>query len=198
MPTGKKIFVSTQNQGKLKEIRSILGTGEFEFISVQTIDGFPDIEETGTSFEENAIIKAEESFKLTGIPSLADDSGLSVDCLDGAPGVYSARYAGENADDEVNLQKVLSEIKNFSPPYKARYVCVLAFYDGERLITTRGECEGELIMEKRGNNGFGYDPIFVPEGFNKTMAELNPEIKNKLSHRFKALEKMKEHFLHEY
>ncbi|MBN8544537.1 MAG: RdgB/HAM1 family non-canonical purine NTP pyrophosphatase [Ignavibacteria bacterium] len=195
MPTGKKIFVSTQNQGKLKEIRSILGTGEFEFISVQTIDGFPDIEETGTSFEENAIIKAEESFKLTGIPSLADDSGLSVDCLDGAPGVYSARYAGENADDEGNLQKVLSEIKNFSPPYKARYVCVLAFYDGERLITTRGECEGELIMEKRGNNGFGYDPIFVPEGFNKTMAELNPEIKNKLSHRFKALEKMKEALL---
>lgn len=195
MPTGKKIFVSTQNQGKLKEIRSILGTGEFEFISVQTIDGFPDIEETGTSFEENAIIKAEESFKLTGIPSLADDSGLSVDCLDGAPGVYSARYAGENADDEGNLQKVLREIKNFSPPYKARYVCVLAFYDGERLITTRGECEGELIMEKRGNNGFGYDPIFVPEGFNKTMAELNPEIKNKLSHRFKALEKMKEALL---
>jgi len=195
MPTGKKIFVSTQNKGKLKEIRSILGTGDFEFISVHTIDGFPDIEETGTSFEENAIIKAEESYKLTGIPSLADDSGLSVDCLDGAPGVYSARYAGENADDEGNLQKVLSKIKNFSPPYKARYVCVLAFYDGERLITTRGECKGELIMEKRGNNGFGYDPIFVPEGFNKTMAELNPEIKNKLSHRFKALEKMKEALL---
>lgn len=192
MPTGKKIFVSTQNKGKLKEIRSILGTGDFEFISVHTIDGFPDIEETGTSFEENAIIKAEESYKLTGIPSLADDSGLSVDCLDGAPGVYSARYAGENADDEENLRKVLGEIKNFLPPYKARYVCVLAFYDGEKLITTRGECEGELIMEKRGSNGFGYDPIFVPEGFIETMAELNMETKNKLSHRFKALEKMKE------
>ncbi|MCA0388257.1 MAG: RdgB/HAM1 family non-canonical purine NTP pyrophosphatase [Bacteroidetes bacterium] len=192
MPTGKKIFVSTQNKGKLKEIRSILGTGDFEFISVHTIDGFPDIEETGTSFEENAIIKAEESYKLTGIPSLADDSGLSVDCLDGAPGVYSARYAGENADDEENLRKVLGEIKNFPPPYKARYVCVLAFYDGEKLITTRGECEGELIMEKRGSNGFGYDPIFVPEGFIETMAELNMETKNKLSHRFKALEKMKE------
>jgi len=188
----KKILVSTRNKGKLKEIFLILGSAGSEFISLDEMENFPEIEETGTSFEENAIIKAVESFKLTGLPVVADDSGLSIECLGGAPGVFSARYSGENANDESNINKVLGEISVFAPPYKAKYVCVIAFYDGNKLLTTSGECHGEIITERRGDNGFGYDPVFIPDGFSKTMAELDPEVKNKLSHRFKALEKMKE------
>jgi XTP/dITP diphosphohydrolase len=188
----KKILVSTKNRGKLIEIRDILGVEEFVLIPLDSIRSFPDIPETGTSFEENAIIKAKESFKLTGIPALADDSGLWVDCLNGAPGVYSARYAGENCSDEANLQKVLSEIKIHTSPYLAKYICAIAFYDGKETIVTVGECNGELITEKKGYNGFGYDPIFIPKGFTKTMAELEREIKNKFSHRYKAIDKMKE------
>jgi len=174
------------------EIRSILGSDDFELIPSDQIRSYPDIPETGTTFEENAIIKAKESFKLTGIPALADDSGLAVDCIGGRPGINSARYAGEDAADDDNNRKVLHEIAGFDPPYTARYVCVLAFYDGNSLITTQGECEGELITEPRGTRGFGYDPLFVPAGYTKTMAELDPEVKNKLSHRYKAIEKMKD------
>ncbi len=192
MAIRKKILLATKNRGKLKEIRAILGTDYFEFIPVDTIRMFPEIPETGTTFEENAIIKAKESFKLTGIPALADDSGLWVDCLEGRPGVYSARYAGENASDDENTNKVLKEIKAFSPPYTAKYVCVLAYYDGKQTIITEGECSGEIILEKKGVNGFGYDPVFKPTGYDETMAELSSDIKNKLSHRFKAVEKMKE------
>lgn len=192
MPQRKKILVATKNRGKLVEIRSILGSEDFEIIPSDMISSYPDIPETGTTFEENAIIKARESFKLTGIPAMADDSGLVVDCLSGRPGVYSARYAGEEAADADNTRKVLHEINDFQPPYTARYVCVMAFYDGNELITTQGECEGEIITEPRGTNGFGYDPVFVPAGYTETMAELDPEIKNRLSHRYKAIEKMKE------
>jgi len=192
MAIRKKILLATKNRGKLIEMRTILGTDHFELIPVDTIRMFPDIPETGDTFEENAIIKAKESFKLTGIPALADDSGLWVDCLEGRPGVYSARYAGEDASDDDNTDKVLEEIKAFSPPYTAKYVCALAYYDGKEIITTEGECNGELILERKGTNGFGYDPVFIPTGYKKTMAELDPETKNKLSHRFKAVEKMKE------
>lgn len=192
MPQRKKILVATKNHGKMVEIRSILGIDNFELIPSDMIRSYPDIPETGTTFEENAIIKARESFKLTGIPAMADDSGLAVDCLGGRPGVFSARYAGEDAADDDNTRKVLHEIMKFSPPYTARYVCVMAFYDGNELITTQGECEGEIITEPRGSNGFGYDPVFVPAGYTETMAELDPGIKNKLSHRYKAIEKMKE------
>lgn len=192
MPQRKKILVATKNRGKMVEIRSILGIDNFELIPSDMIRSYPDIPETGTTFEENAIIKARESFKLTGIPAMADDSGLAVDCLNGRPGVYSARYAGEEAADDDNTRKVLHEIRDLPPPYTARYVCVMAFYDGNELITTQGECEGEIITEPRGSNGFGYDPVFVPAGYTETMAELDPEIKNRLSHRYKAIEKMKE------
>lgn len=192
MPQRKKILVATKNHGKMVEIRSILGIDNFELIPSDMIRSYPDIPETGTTFEENAIIKARESFKLTGIPAMADDSGLVVDCLNGRPGIFSARYAGEEAADDDNTRKVLHEVMEFPPPYTARYVCVMAFYDGNELITTQGECEGEIITEPRGSNGFGYDPVFVPAGYNETMAELDPEIKNRLSHRYKAIEKMKE------
>lgn len=192
MAIRKKILLATKNRGKLVEIRAILGTDYFEFIPVDTIRMFPEIPETGTTFTDNAIIKAKESFKLTGIPALADDSGLWIDCLEGRPGVYSARYAGEDASDDENTDKVLAEIAEFPPPYTAKYVCVLAYYDGKSVITTEGECSGEIILEKRGTNGFGYDPVFKPTGYDDTMAELNPDTKNKLSHRFKAIEKMKE------
>lgn len=192
MPHRKKILVATKNRGKMVEIRSILGSDDFELIPSDQIRSYPDIPETGTTFEENAIIKARESFKLTGIPALADDSGLTVDCLGGRPGVYSARYAGEDSDDSDNNRKLLYELNEFTPPFTARYICVMAFYDGSDIITTRGECEGELIREPRGTNGFGYDPLFVPAGYELTMAELDPEVKNKLSHRFKAIAKMKD------
>lgn len=188
-----KIFIATKNQKKLAELERILIPMGFDVLSQKDFpEDFPEPIEDGSTFEENAIIKAKDGLKNTGLISVADDSGLCVDYLDGAPGIYSARYSGEHGDDESNNQKLLKEL--YSVPMEnrtARYVAAIAcvFSDG-RYFTVRGECEGKIAFEPHGNGGFGYDPYFFSElGF---MAELTPEQKDSISHRGKALKLFKE------
>ena len=160
-------------------------------LSLVDINDDMDVPETGSTFEENAVIKAEAWFKKTGIITIADDSGLEVDALGGAPGVRSARYAGETADDAQNNKKLLNKLKD-TPLEKriARFRCVmaLAMFDGTK--TFDGVVEGRLALEPAGTSGFGYDPLFIPDGYDKTFAELGADVKNSLSHRARALEKV--------
>ena len=187
------VYVATTNQGKLKEIRELF---DEENITVNSLfDSFPDaddVEETGSTFEENAILKAETYSNTYQVPVLADDSGLEVYALNGEPGVYSARYAGEGKDDQANMEKVLDKLSGkVGSDRAAAFVCVLAFAQpNEQTITTEGCCEGELLTEQKGDQGFGYDPIFQPSGYSQSFAELGKEVKNKISHRRRALEKM--------
>ena len=188
-----KIFIATKNQKKLCELERILIPMGFEVLSEKDLsETFPDVEENGTTFEENAIIKASAGLKNTGYISVADDSGICVDYLGGAPGIYSARYSGEHGDDDSNNQKLLSELKDVPLENRtARYVAAIAcvFPDG-RTFTVRGECEGKIGFEPKGNNGFGYDPYFISEL--GVMAELTSEQKDSISHRGKALKLFKE------
>ena len=154
-----------------------------------------EIEETGSTFEENALIKAKQVFERFKLPTIADDSGLVVDQLNGAPGIYSSRYAGEDGNDSANNEKLLRELKSYPHPHIAKFVCAAVHYDGEETITSEGEIKGRIIDEERGTNGFGYDPLFVPENYNKTSAELDPGIKNKISHRYHAFIKLKNQIL---
>lgn len=178
----------------MKDFKSLFEPLGIEVISLldltEPIDNIP---ETGVTFEENAAIKAEAIADKYKIPVIADDSGIEIDTLNGAPGVYSARYAGEDKDDKANLEKVLLEMRGISEPERSgRFVCVLALAQpGKQTIFTRGECEGTIGEQAIGKNGFGYDPIFYPIGSTKTMAEMTPEEKNLISHRRKALDKMK-------
>ncbi len=162
-------------------------------ITLVTLDeaGFGDLEiiEDGDTFEANAIKKAVTVMQATGLPSISDDSGLCVDALNGAPGIYTARFAGEDATDDQNIAKLLSQLDGVDMPERtARFVCVIAVaVPGKEPVTFRGECEGKILTEKRGMGGFGYDPIFYVEEYGKAMAELAPEIKNSISHRSRAL-----------
>ena len=188
-----KIFIATKNQKKLCELNRILAPMGFEVLSQKDFsDEFPEPVEDGTTFEENAIIKAKDGLKNTGLISVADDSGICVDYLDGAPGIYSARYSGEHGNDDSNNQKLLCELDGVPMEKRtARYVAAIAcvFPDG-RQFTVRGECEGKIALEPRGTGGFGYDPYFISElGY---MAELTPEQKDSISHRGKALRLFKE------
>ena len=186
--------MATRNAHKTREIQHILGSG----FSVRDLRAYPQISEiieTGTSFEENAKLKAlGVSTKLPGLV-IADDSGLEVDALDGAPGIHSARYAGANATDTEKIDKLLEELarvraKNDSR--RARFHCLLALArNGEVLGVFEGTAEGEITERPRGSRGFGYDPIFVPKGFERTFGELGPAEKNQLSHRARALEKLR-------
>lgn len=175
----KKILLATSNPGKLREVKNILP--EFDFVLVADA-GVMLPEETGLTFEENAMLKSEAGYIQSGIPTLAEDSGLVVDALDGRPGIYSARYAG---NDEENLQKVLLEMKGISNR-QARFACVASFTDESGTHTFRGELEGCIAQEKKGNGGFGYDPIFLFDGV-RTTAEITAEEKDSISHRGKAL-----------
>lgn len=190
----KKIIFATTNEGKMKEIRMILGDLDVELLSLKDAGIQADIEENGTTFEENAMIKAKAICELTGEMVLADDSGLEVDYMDKAPGVYSARFLGEDTPYSVKNKEILNRLKDaVGEERSARFVCVIAaaFPDG-KVITTRGTVEGLIGMEEKGNNGFGYDPLlYVPE-YGMTTGEMDPELKNKISHRGKALELMKE------
>ena len=190
------MILATRNEHKVRELAEILpGTG------LRALPAEVELPpETGTSFEENALIKARAAHEATGETVIADDSGLEVDALQGKPGVYSARYAGESASDGENLEKVLADLAGASEDPggsgTARYVCVIALIDdaGEQLF--RGTCEGRLIQEPRGDGGFGYDPAFVPEATGadqRTMAELSPEEKNLISHRGAAARLLAEH-----
>ena len=187
-----KLIVATGNQGKLREIREILeGT---EVLGLHDLALDVEIVEDGDTFTANAQKKAETICELMHLPVLADDSGLEVEALNGRPGVYSARFAGEDASDADNISKLLQEM-NETPDNQrqARFVCVmcLAMPDGS-LHTTRGEVKGEILREMRGENGFGYDPLFYIREYGKTFAELSAEEKNAISHRGKALLRMKE------
>ncbi len=187
----QRIIFASGNEGKVEEVRHIMSDLNLQILSLSDIDFTGSIQETGSTFEENAKIKAEEIFKKYMLPTIADDSGLVVEQLKGEPGIYSARYAGENADDKKNNQKLIGKLKMFNKPHKAKFVCAAVYFDGKNYNAALGEIKGEVIYDERGTNGFGYDPIFVPNGFNKTMAELEPEIKNKISHRFNAFSKLK-------
>lgn len=188
-----KIFIATKNAKKLSELERILTPMGFDVLSQKDFSKkFPEPIEDGTTFEENAVIKARDGLKNTGLISVADDSGICVDYLGGAPGIYSARYSGEHGDDESNNQKLLCELKSVPIEKRtARYVAAIAcvFPDG-RHFTVRGECEGKIGFEPIGTGGFGYDPYFISEL--GPMAELSPEQKDSISHRGKALRLFKE------
>lgn len=195
METQTKIIVATGNEGKMAEIRQILGSENIIFSSLKD-EGLLDIEiiEDGKTFEENAIIKARKICDITGKMVLADDSGLEVDYLDKAPGIYSARYMGEDTPYSVKNQHIIDQLEGVEEEKRsARFVCVIAcaFPDG-RNITTRGVIEGRIGYEEKGTNGFGYDPIFYVPELGCTTSELSPEAKNKISHRGRALTAMYE------
>ena len=190
-----KILLATGNRKKAVEIVAILREGEGSVTEIATLADFPDLPEAvedGETFLENARKKAHPAAKETGLPTLGEDSGLVVDALEGAPGIYSARYAGEDAADGDNSRKLLEEMRGVpSGKRTARYCCVavLAWPDG-REVTAEGSCEGEIALEPRGDGGFGYDPVFLlADG--RMMAELAPEEKDAISHRGRALRKLR-------
>lgn len=188
-----KIVVASGNKGKLAEIRDILKGHPVDLIPMSDIwDPVPDIEENGTTFFENAFIKAEYVFKKSGLWALADDSGLEVDSLNGEPGVYSARYAGTQGDNEANNALLLSKLTGVPQHLRtARFRCVMVLKTGiSSYITTEGTCEGTIGFELKGEKGFGYDPLFIPAHETLTFAELTSEIKNDISHRGKALSQL--------
>ncbi|MDS4031356.1 MAG: RdgB/HAM1 family non-canonical purine NTP pyrophosphatase [Candidatus Contendobacter sp.] len=186
----RKIVLATGNAGKLREFAAVLAELELE-IMPQSAFNVPEADETGLTFIENALLKARNAALRTGLPALADDSGLVVDALGGAPGIRSARYAGFNADDRANIGKLLVELREVPLERRtARFVCVLAWLrhpaDPTPLIC-QGSWEGVILAEPRGANGFGYDPVFFVPGVQRTAAEMDPADKNRLSHRGRAL-----------
>jgi XTP/dITP diphosphohydrolase len=187
-----KIVLATGNKNKIKEIKEkFSSSGSLEIFSLEELDIIPEIKENASTFAGNALIKAEEICRLTGLTSMADDSGLVIDALNGEPGVYSARYGGNNLSDTEKNELVLSKMEKIPEEKRnARFVCAIAIAlpDG-RSFTVEGVCRGLINNEPAGNNGFGYDPVFyIPEA-GKTMAQLTPEEKNRISHRGRALEK---------
>ena len=187
-----KLVLATQNLHKQQEMKNILSSLKTLIIGLDEFPQIGDIEETGTTLTENAFIKAKTVFEFTGLPSLADDTGLEVDSLDGAPGVYSARYAGQNPTYMENCDKLLSNLKGVSKDQRtATFKTVIAFFDGKIEHHTIGMVKGIIVDKCRGKDGFGYDPIFMPQSSNMTYAQMDIKNKNSTSHRFKALEKMK-------
>ncbi|MDQ0928705.1 XTP/dITP diphosphohydrolase [Bacillus atrophaeus] len=188
----KEAIIATHNPGKVKEFKDILAPKGYDVKSLADIGFLEEIEETGHTFEENAVLKADAVAKAVNKMVIADDSGLSVDNLGGSPGVYSARYAGEQKDDMANINKVLQELKGIEKEQRtARFRCALAVsIPGKETKTVEGHVEGYIAEEPKGENGFGYDPIFIVKDKDKTMAELTSDEKNKISHRANALKKL--------
>jgi XTP/dITP diphosphohydrolase len=185
-----RVVLASGNSGKLRELGSLLAPFGFDLVAQSTL-GVETPPETGKTFAENALLKSRYAAAATKLPALADDSGIEVDALGGRPGIYSARYAGEGATDEANLRKMLDQMRDVPAQQRtARYQCVIAFVTSAtdtKPILASGVWEGTLISMPRGLGGFGYDPIFVPRGLDRTAAELDPEEKNSLSHRGQAL-----------
>ncbi|MTI96886.1 MAG: RdgB/HAM1 family non-canonical purine NTP pyrophosphatase [Firmicutes bacterium] len=182
-----KLVAATFNRHKVEEISAILAPLG---LSVQSLAEYTDKQpvEDGDSFEANALIKARYGYQLTGLPTIADDSGLEVDALSGAPGVHSARFAGENASDDDNNRKLLTLLADVPrSERKARFRCAIALVSGDDILTAEGSCEGEILTSPQGSGGFGYDPLFWLPQEGKSMAELPPEHKNQVSHRARAL-----------
>jgi len=183
-----QIILATHNRGKMEEMSAILGHLPVELLALDAFPEIGDIPETGNTLKENAFIKAETVHRLTGLPALADDTGLEVDALNGAPGIYSARYAGADATFDDNYQKILKELHGIPVEKRtARFRTVIAFVNGGEKEWVEGVAEGRIIEEKRGIGGFGYDPIFYYPPLRKTFAELDSVEKNSISHRGKAL-----------
>jgi XTP/dITP diphosphohydrolase len=192
-----EIVLATRNKKKIEEIKRITADLHITILSLADFPGCPETVEDRDTFEGNATKKAAEVCRCTGKAALADDSGLAVDALAGAPGVYSARYAGEGANDVRNNEKLLSELSDVPPAERtARFICCMALaFPDSSVKTFFGEARGSIAMEPKGKTGFGYDPVFVPDGFSRTFAEMAGEEKDRLSHRGKAIEKLAQ-FLH--
>jgi len=193
-----KLLLATRNKGKVIEFQRILeamAPGEIELISLDTFPNLGDVEETGESFEENALLKATQMCRESGLAAIADDSGICIDALGGAPGIYSARWAGDHGNDRANNEKVLSQLTDVPAGARGahfRCVAALALPDG-RTHMEEGRFEGEILNSPVGENGFGYDPIFKPSGFEISSAQMSPERKDSLSHRGKALRALAPH-----
>lgn len=189
----KDLVIATRNQKKKAEMVRLLGNVGMKIWSLADFPAIPPIEEDGGSFDENAIKKATVTAEATGMLALADDSGLEVDALGAAPGIYSSRYAGPDASDEMNNRKLLQELKGVPPAKrKARYKCSIALAEPDGNVkVTRGECFGFITTSPHGNAGFGYDPLFIIPRFSKTAAELGSKIKDKISHRAKAIHQIR-------
>lgn len=188
----QEVIIATKNRGKVKEFEWMFNPLGYEVKTLLDYPEIEDVEETGKTFEENAILKAETVSKILNKIVIADDSGLSIDALNGRPGIYSARYAGEKKNDQANMDKVLEELKDVPDnELQARFYCALAVAaPGQKTFTVAGTCEGMMLREKRGTHGFGYDPIFFVLDKEKAMAELEPEEKSEISHRARALRKL--------
>ena len=182
------LLIGTKNKGKIKELKNFLADLPFEVKSLDSFENMIEPEETGATFAENAALKARYYALKTGLLTLADDSGLAVKTLDGAPGIFSARYAGENSTDADKVVKLLNELKK-KVDRRAKFVCSMAISDknGGIIFASDGICEGKIALNVSGTNGFGYDPVFIPEGFEKTFGELSDEIKREISHRKRAI-----------
>jgi len=191
MTDEKTIVLATRNPGKLRELARILGAEDhatqIRLAGLDEFPGAPDVPETGATFEENALLKARAIADYTGLPAVADDSGLCVDALNGMPGVLSARWAGGHGDDQANLELVLAQVADVpGARLGARFVCAAALVVKGREWVVTGQVEGRLIRAPRGSGGFGYDPIFLPDGFDQTTAEMTAEAKDAISHRGRA------------
>jgi XTP/dITP diphosphohydrolase len=188
----KRVIIATKNRGKAKEFQHMFAPYGYEVQTLLDLPHIEDVEETGETFEENAVLKAETVAGVLGELVIADDSGLAIDALEGRPGVYSARYAGEEKSDEANMEKVLRELESVEESDRtARFYCVLAIAGPDmETKTVTGTCEGMVLRDKRGTNGFGYDPIFFVPSLQKTMAELTQDEKSQISHRGHALKKL--------
>lgn len=189
----RRLIVASNNAKKIKEIKQILEKYHIEVVSLKEAGINIDVEEDGNTFIENSYKKASEIYKVVKDSMvLADDSGLAVDCLDGAPGIYSARFAGEHGNDKKNNEKLLELLKDkMDEERKAKFVCAIALIiSDDKVVKVQGEIEGRIIDEERGNNGFGYDPLFYVPEYRMTFAEMDSELKNSISHRAKALKKI--------
>ncbi|MEJ8547060.1 XTP/dITP diphosphatase [Brevibacillus borstelensis] len=192
MSEPRKVVLATRNKGKVKEFNRLFSELGWEGISLDEFEGVPEVVEDGDTFEANALKKAVTISTYLGMPAVGDDSGLEVDALGGRPGVYSARYSGENASDEANWRKLLGELADVPDEQRtARFRCVLALVEpGAEPVLAAGACEGVIAREPKGTNGFGYDPVFYLPQQQKMMAELTPEEKNRISHRAMAMQNL--------